>query len=59
MQFNALERRHRELDLPERVDPRDDNAPVSDHSDAGLPEVVPEPPRKLVPRLAVERARSR
>jgi len=50
--LDAFERRNRELDLAERVDPGDDEAAVGDDSDAGLPELVREPPRELVPCFA-------
>lgn len=57
--LHALERRHRELDLPERIDPRDDEAAIGDDGDAGLPKSMREPARELVPRFAVERPRAR
>src|SRR6478735_10700034 len=53
--LHALKRRNRELDLRERVDPRDDKAPIGNDRHTSLAELVREPPRKFVPSLAVER----
>ena len=54
MPLDLLKRRRRELDLRERVHPRDDGERVGAHRDAGLGELASEPTSELVACVAID-----
>ena len=55
--FDVLQRRHRELDLRHRVDPRHDRQRIRAHSDARLGKLVSQPSRELVSSLSIHSPR--